>query len=84
MTRESITVRIPTEFESRPIAMLVQVAGQFQSQIYLECGTKRVNAKSIMGMMALGIDNGNVVEVEADGEDETEALEAIREYLTKE
>ena len=83
MVKESITIRIPTDFETRPIAMLVQVAGRFDSRITLESGSKCVNAKSIMGMMSLGLDNGETVEVSAEGDDEKEALAGIREYLTR-
>ncbi len=83
MTSETITVRIPTEFETRPIAMLVQVASQYKSQIFLESGQKRVNAKSIMGMMTLGLGNGDSVSVSAEGEDEEQALAGLREYLTQ-
>ena len=43
---------------ARPIAMLVQVASQYTSNIYLESEARKVNAKSIMGMMSLGLDNG--------------------------
>ena len=50
--------------------MLVQVASQYDSRIYLESGSKRVNAKSIMGMMTLGLIAGQSITVEADGADE--------------
>lgn len=83
MIRDSVTIQIHTEFETRPIAMLVQVAGKYRSQIYVESGTKRVNAKSIMGMMSLGLDNGETVVISADGEDEKEALAGVIGYLTQ-
>ena len=60
----------------------MQVASQFQSDVYLETENKRVNAKSIMGMMALGLDAGEEVTVSANGEDETEAMSKIEDYLT--
>ena len=44
--------------DARPVAMLVQVASKFDSRIYLLSDGKKVNAKSIMGMMSLGLDNG--------------------------
>ena len=61
--------------------MLVQVASQFESQIYVECESKRVNAKSIMGMMTLGLSEGEEVVITADGEDEEQAVESIEAYL---
>ena len=83
MISESVTVQISSGLETRPIAMLVQVASRFQSSIQLECDSRKVNAKSIMGMMALGLDNGENVTIHAEGPDEEEAMENIREYLTK-
>ena len=62
--------------------MLVQVASQYDSKIYLEADSKRVNAKSIMGMMTLGLSAGESVVVSAEGEDEAEAIENIEKYLS--
>ena len=61
--------------------MLVQVASQYESKIYLELGSKRVNAKSIMGMMTLALLKGNDIIVEADGADEEAAVTEIEKYL---
>ncbi|MCC6094586.1 MAG: HPr family phosphocarrier protein [Eubacterium sp.] len=83
MVKDCITIQISSGLETRPIAMLVQVASQYESSIYLESGTKKVNAKSIMGMMTLGLDNGESVIVTADGADEKDALNSIRNYLTQ-
>lgn len=83
MVKESVVVQIVSGLETRPIAMLVQVASQYRSEIHLESGSKRVNAKSIMGMMTLGLDNGESVTVIASGEDEEEAMKAIKGYLTQ-
>ena len=83
MISESVTVQISSGLETRPIAMLVQVASRFRSSIQLECDTRKVNAKSIMGMMALGLENGENVTIHAEGPDETDALESMRDYLTK-
>ena len=82
MIKKPITIQIASGLEARPIAMLVQVASQFDSEIYVESGKKKVNAKSIMGMMTLGLDNGENVTISANGEDETEAMEKIEAYLT--
>ncbi|HUM84444.1 MAG TPA: HPr family phosphocarrier protein [Lachnospiraceae bacterium] len=82
MTKKAITIQLDSGLETRPVALLVQVASQFQSDVYLETENKRVNAKSIMGMMALGLDAGEEVTVSANGEDETEAMSKIEDYLT--
>ncbi len=83
MISESVTVHISSGLETRPIAMLVQVASRFQSSIQLECDSRRVNAKSIMGMMALGLDNGENVTIHVEGPDESDAMKSLCEYLTK-
>lgn len=82
MIRKPITIQIASGLEARPIAMLVQVASQFESEIYVESGKKKVNAKSIMGMMTLGLDNGESVTISANGQDEAEAMDKIEDYLS--
>ena len=81
MKKKIITVVLPDGLEARPAAMLVQVASQYDSRIYLESGSKRVNAKSIMGMMTLGLIAGQSITVEADGADEDQAVSEIEKYL---
>lgn len=81
MKKKIITVELPDGLEARPAAMLVQVASQYDSRIYLESGSKRVNAKSIMGMMTLGLVTGESITVEADGTDEEQAVAEIEKYL---
>jgi len=83
MVRKTITIELETGLEARPVAMLVQVASQYDSSIYVECDSKRVNAKSIMGMMTLGLVPGEQVVVTADGADEEKAVDGIERYLTE-
>ena len=83
MIRKPITIGISNGLEARPVALLVQIASQYTSNIYLENGEKRVNAKSIMGMMSLGLDAGENVAVSVEGVDEEEAMKGIEEYLSK-
>ena len=64
------------------MALLVQVASQFESNIYVEVEDKKVNAKSIMGMMTLSIVPGEEVTIITKGVDEEEAMDKIEEYLT--
>ena len=82
MTKQDIEVKLSGGLEARPVAMLVQVASQYESSIYLEAGEKRVNAKSIMGMMGLGLDLGESVTVSADGADEDKAVAGIVDFLS--
>ena len=82
MIKKSITIQIPSGLEARPVALLVQVASQYVSQIHVEVEGKRVNAKSIMGMMTLGLESGEQITVEANGVDEEVAVQEIEKYLT--
>ena len=82
MIRKPITIQIPSGLEARPVALLVQVASQYESEIYVESGEKKVNAKSIMGMITLGLVAGEDVTVTANGGDEEEAILNIEKYLS--
>lgn len=81
MKKKAVEIKLQNGLEARPVAMLVQVASKFESKIYLESTGKKVNAKSIMGMMSLGLDNGDQVTVTAEGTDEEAAVDAIENYL---
>ena len=74
MLRKSILINRPQGLEDRPIAELVQVASKYESRVYLEHGTRKVNAKSIMGMMSLEA-------VLIDGDDEMNAMDEITAFL---
>jgi catabolite repression HPr-like protein len=82
MITKKILIKIPTGLEARPVALLVQVASQYESNVYVECEEKRVNAKSIMGMMSLALAAGEEVTVIAEGSDEEVAMENIEKYLS--
>ena len=81
MIKKLIKISCPRGLEPRPIAELVQVASKYESKIYLETETKRVNAKSIMGMMSLNLANGDLLTVSGDGNDEEGAMEEILSFL---
>ena len=70
MITKTITVEIPAGLEVRPVAVLVQVANQYSSSIYVESGNKKVNAKSIMGIMAFNPSKGMTVNIVAEGSDD--------------
>ena len=81
MTQKDIILGLSDGLEARPVAMFVQIAGQYESHITVVYNDRKVNAKSIMGMMSLGIAKGETVTVIAEGPDEEEALENIGKYL---
>lgn len=82
MIKKDMMIRLQSGLETRPVALLVQAASQFRSDVYIESENRRVNAKSIMGMMTLGLDSGAEVTVVTNGEDEEEAISILEKYLT--
>lgn len=82
MIKRQVEIVFPNEMEARPIALLVQVASQYESSIYIKYEDKSVNAKSIMGIMSLSLTTGDKINLVADGVDEEEAVKGIEEYLT--
>ena len=81
MIEKTVVVSMMGEAEERPVAVLVQVASQYESRVHLVTGDKKINAKSIMGMMNFA--NGSEITIVADGSDEKEAVDAIEAYLGK-
>lgn len=82
MLEKSMKIQLKNGLEARPVAVLVQVASQHECTVYIETSGKRVNAKSIMGMMSLGLDSGAEIQVIADGKDEKEAILSIENFLS--
>lgn len=82
MIRKAVTINCEG-LEARPIAMLVQKASRFNSTVHIEVGTKKVNAKSIMGMMSLSVCGGDEIIVVTEGADEAVAADEIESYLNK-
>lgn len=82
MMEKSIKIQLTGGLEARPIAMLVQVASQYDSSVYLETEGKKVNAKSIMGMMSLALGEGAEVKIVTDGPDEEQAMAGMESYLS--
>ena len=81
MVSRAMEIKIPTGLDPSTIALFIQIASQYESRVYVEVGNKRVNAKSLMGMMTLGVPEGEAVTVIADGNDENQALNHINHYL---
>ena len=82
MITKKIQIQLQNGLEARPVAVVVQVASQYNSSIYVECDDRKVNAKSIMGMMTLGLTAGEEVVVSANGDDEQTAMDDIVKYLS--
>ena len=84
MLEKSMKIQLKNGLEARPVAVLVQVASQHESSVYIESAGNKVNPKSIMGMMSLGLDSGAEITVVADGKDEEEAVLSIEKFLSGE
>jgi phosphocarrier protein len=79
--RAEVTVVNRLGLHARPSAALTQLATRFSSEVFLTKGSRRVNGKSIMGVMMLAAAKGSVVVVETDGKDEDKALAALVELI---
>ena len=82
MIKKPVMIQNSMDMENRPIAHLVQEASQYRSQVFIEMDNKKINAKSIMGMMTLDLPVGEQVIVTADGVDEEKAVNDIEKYLS--
>jgi catabolite repression HPr-like protein len=84
MVEKQVIVKLKTGLQARPAAMFVQEANRFSSEIFLEKDGKKVNAKSIMGLMSLAIGVGSTINLIVEGKDEEVALSALSDYIQKE
>jgi phosphocarrier protein len=80
ITRE-LTINNKLGLHARPSAQITQLASRYVAEVWMSKGGRRVNAKSIMGVMMLAAGQGSVLTVEADGPDEEQAVEAIGELI---
>lgn len=79
MISETITITNETGLHARPASVFVSTASKFKSELTLQKGEKKVNAKSIMGVLSMGITKGTEITVSAEGPDEEEAMSALLE-----
>lgn len=84
MVEKQIEVQLKTGLQARPAALFVQEANRFHSDVYLEKDGRKVNAKSIMGLMSLAIGSGSAVKLIVEGRDEVEALAVLEEFIHQE
>lgn len=84
MVEKQFKVTAETGIHARPATLIVQTASRFDSEIHLEFKDKKVNLKSIMGVMSLGVGQGADIKISAEGSDESDALKSLEETLKKE
>ena len=78
MAEKIVTVKLKSGLQARQAALFVQEANRYKADVFLEKGTKKVNAKSIMGIMSLAVAKGTTVTLSADGHDEEKAIQALQ------
>jgi phosphocarrier protein len=81
MQKKTVPVINKLGLHARASAKLTQVASQFAAQVFIARGNRRVNAKSIMGVMMLAAAKGSTVEIEVDGADEDAAMAAVEQLF---
>ncbi|MBM4464054.1 MAG: HPr family phosphocarrier protein [Chloroflexi bacterium] len=81
MREVTLTIRNKVGLHARPAALFVQTAGEFKSKVSAVKDGREVNAKSILSVLTLGAEQGAVVTVRAEGADEVEAVEALKELV---
>ena len=81
MIQTSLTINNKLGLHARASAKLTKLAGSFKSEIYLSRNGRRVNAKSIMGVMMLAAGMGSQIEIEVEGADAQEAMDALRRLI---
>jgi catabolite repression HPr-like protein len=84
MAEKQATVQLKTGLQARPAALFVQEANRFSSEVFVKKDGKRVNAKSIMGIMSLAIGTGTEITIIAEGSDEEAAVETLTQFIEKE
>ncbi len=77
MKQKTVVIQNETGLHARPASLLVEEAESYEAQVQLIYGEQEVNAKSIMGVMSLGIDQSEEIIIAADGEDEAEAVTGL-------
>ena len=78
---KQVEVKLKTGLQARVAALFVQEATRFTSDVYLKKDEKVVNAKSIMGLMSLAINNGSLITLIVEGVDEKEAMDSLVAYV---
>jgi phosphotransferase system HPr (HPr) family protein len=81
MIEQLVTIRNALGLHARPAGVLSQAANQFSSNIYIQKGLMKVNAKSIMGIMMLAASRGTQLTIRAEGSDEEDAVEALSQLV---
>ena len=83
MFSKEVIVRCESGLHNKQVTYFVQKANEFKSSVWLESENRRMNAKSLLGIMSMGIVTGAVVTLSADGSDEVDAVNALESMLQR-
>lgn len=83
MVSKEVTITNSIGLHARPATYFIQKANNYKSSVWIECGSRRASAKSLLGVLSLGIDKDSVVKIIADGLDEVEAVDALEALILK-
>lgn len=81
MYMREVVVNNQVGLHARPATFFIQKANEFKSSVWVEAGSRRVNAKSLLGVLSLGIVKGTAIQLAAEGGDEEEAVNALVELI---
>ncbi|MFZ5988773.1 MAG: HPr family phosphocarrier protein [Bacillota bacterium] len=81
MVKKEIIIKNETGLESKPAAMFIQQASNYKSSIWIEKDERKANAKSLLGLLSLGVGSGSRIMLITEGEDEEKAAEELERYL---
>ena len=84
MVEQQVEVKLKSGLQARQAALFVQEANRYHADVFLQKGTRKVNAKSIMGIMSLAVAHGTEIPLFADGKDEQEAIAGLRAMIESE
>ena len=84
MLTKTVTVENSVGLHARPATFFIQKANSYKSSVWIENSDRRANAKSLLGVLSMGITKGTRISIIAEGPDEEEAVKALTEMLVKE
>lgn len=81
MTTKQVTIQNQVGLHTRPATFFIQKANSFKSSVWIENSDRRANAKSLLGVLSLGISKDDIISIIADGVDEAEAVDGLVSLL---
>lgn len=82
--RKTIVIQSPQGLHARPAALFVQIASRFNSLVTVECGGEKINGRSIMGLLTLGLQKGTNIILDVNGDDAEQVFTELEQLISKE